>query len=98
LALRVLREGGADDTARINYAFRLCTSRFPTERERADIRQLLAGRRERLVRGELKANDIAFSSFSKPADIPPNATPNEIAAWAVVSRVLLNLDETITKG
>jgi len=98
LALRVLREGGDDDTARINYAFRLCTSRQPSDRERADIRQLLASRRERLQRGELKGSEIAFSTLSKAADIPPNATPNEVAAWAIVSRVLLNLDETITKG
>jgi len=29
--------------------------------------------------------------------IPAGATPGELAAWTVVSRVLLNLDETITK-
>lgn len=98
LALRVLREGGADDTARINHAFRLCTGRLPNDIERAGIRQLLATRRERLQRGELKAGDIAFSSLTKPGEIPPNATPNEIAAWTIVSRVLLNLDETVTKG
>ncbi len=98
LALRVLREGGADDTSRINYAFRVCTSRIPTDRERADVRQLLASRRERLQSGELKGNEIAFSALTKPSDLPPNATPNEVAAWAIVSRVLLNLDETLTKG
>ena len=45
----------------------------------------------------LKAGEIAFSPFAKASDLPPDVTPNEIAAWAVVSRVLLNLDETITK-
>lgn len=60
--------------------------------------QLLASRRERLKRGELKAGEIAFSALSKPTDIPADTTPNEIAAWAIVSRVLLNLDETLAKN
>ena len=98
LALRVLRERGADDAARVNYAFRLCTGRPPSEGERSKILQLLGSRRDRLRRGELKASDIAFSQFAKPADIPPDATPNDVAAWAIVSRVLLNLDETLTKN
>ena len=98
LALRVLREGGPDDSARINHAFRLCASRLPTQMEQSQVRQLLASRRERLKRGELKAADIAFSALTKPADLPSDATPNEVAAWAIVSRVLLNLDETLTKN
>lgn len=98
LAFRVLREGGADDASRIHHAFRLCTSRAPLDTERAELQKLLQSRRERLKQGELKANDIAFSVLTKPAEIPPDATPNEIAAWAIVSRVLLNLDETITKN
>ena len=36
--------------------------------------------------------------IAKAADLPPDVTPNEIAAWAVVSRVLLNLDETVAKN
>jgi hypothetical protein len=98
LALRVLRDGGPDDAARVNHAFRLCTGRLPTEGERGKIIELLGSRRDRLRRGELKASDIAFSKFAKPADIPPDATPNDVAAWAIVSRVLLNLDETLTKN
>jgi hypothetical protein len=98
LALRVLREAGPDDTTRVDHAFRLCTSRLPSADERAEVLQLLQSRRERLRRGELKAGEIAFSAFSKPADIPADATPNEVAAWAITSRVLLNLDETIVKN
>ncbi len=98
LALRVLREGGADDHARLEHAFRLCTSRRPSEAELSPLLQLLQSRRERLKRGELKAVDLAFSPLTKLQAIPPEATPNEIAAWAIVSRVLLNLDETIAKN
>ncbi len=30
-------------------------------------------------------------------DLPPNTSPTQLAAWTTVARVLLNLDETITK-
>ena len=98
LALRVLREAGPEDADRVNHAFRLCTSRAPDENERVDVLRLLQSRRDRLRRGELKAGEIAFSAFTKPSDIPADVTPNEIAAWAITSRVLLNLDETIAKN
>ena len=98
LALRILREGGSDDASRIAHAFRLCTSRAPAEKESAQLLSLLGSRRERLKKGELRAADIAFSALTKPSDLPADATPNEIAAWAIVARVLLNLDETVTKG
>jgi hypothetical protein len=98
LALRILREAGPDDDARLNHAFRLCTSRLPDDRERQQLQQLLLGRRDRLKKGDLKAADIAFNALTRPSAIPADATPNEIAAWTIVSRVLLNLDETITKN
>jgi hypothetical protein len=98
LALRVLREGGPDDASRLTYAFRLCTSRAPSVKESTELQKLLNSRREHLKKGDLKAADIAFSSLTKATDIPGDATPNEIAAWAIVSRVLLNLDETMTKN
>jgi hypothetical protein len=98
LALRVLREGGEEDAARIRHAFRICTSRRPTDKEQEQLQTLLATQRQRLKKGELKAVDLAFSSFTKPADIPSDATPNDVAAWAIVARVLLNLDETLTKN
>ncbi|MFA6546269.1 MAG: PSD1 and planctomycete cytochrome C domain-containing protein, partial [Limisphaerales bacterium] len=98
LAQRVLREAGATDAQRADYAFRLCTSRLPASGERSALLKLLASRRERLRRGELKAGEIAFNPLTKPAELPPNATPNEIAAWSVVARVLLNLDETVSKN
>jgi hypothetical protein len=59
---------------------------------------LLQSRKQRLHEGKLKATEIAFSPMTHPADLPPNATPNDIAAWAIVGRVLLNLDETLSKN
>ncbi len=98
LSLRLLREGGASDAERIAYGFRLCTTREPNETEAKMITSLLEKTRQRLAAGELKAADIAFNEFSKPGDLPGNATPNEAAAWTVIARVLLNLDATLSKG
>ena len=37
------------------------------------------------------------TEYPPVANLPPNTTPAQLAAYTVVSRVLLNLDETITK-
>ena len=49
-------------------------------------------------RRKLKAGDIAFSSLTRPIDLPADATPIDLAAWTIAARVILNLDETLTKN
>ena len=98
LAQRILREGGADDASRANYAYQLCTARSIKPAELQSVLKLLEANRTRLRQGELKAGLIAFSSLTKPEELPADATPNDIAVWTIVSRVLLNLDETMTKS
>lgn len=98
LALRVLRDGGTDDLQRADYAFRLCTSRLPTPAEREEIVALLHSRRKRLADGWLNAREVATGDPAKLPALPPRTTPQDAAAWTIVSRVLLNLDETITKS
>jgi len=97
MALRILKEGGKNDAARVDYAYQLCTARHAKKEEVQVVLGLLAQNRERLVRGELQARAIAFSRFTRLDDLPVDATPNDIAAWTVVSRVLLNLDETLCR-
>jgi len=98
LALRILREGGPDDVQRANFAFRLCTARSPAAAERDEILALLRSRRQRLAEGWLSAREIATGDSAKLPNLPSNATPQDAAAWTLVARVLLNLDETITKS
>jgi hypothetical protein len=97
LALRVLNEGGATDADRVGYAFRLCMSRPAAAEESKAVLAQLATSRERLTKKELRAADIAFSPLTKATALPADATPNDIAAWTLVARVLLNLDETLTR-
>jgi hypothetical protein len=98
LAQRLVREGGADDAARAAYAYRLCTARSIKPAELTRVLQLLGETRARLRQGELKATPIAFSSLTRIEELPADATPNDLAAWTIVARVLLNLDETLSKS
>ena len=98
LARRIWREGGTTDADRIAYGYRLCTSRLPVAAEVEAVQQLLDETRDRLRRGELSATELAFPPFLKPAELPADAAPRDLAAWTVAARVLLNLDETMTKN
>ena len=97
LALRVLREGGKDDARRADYAFFLCTSRQPTAKERDSILDLLKSRRQRLAEGWLNSREIATGDPALLPALPADTTPQDAAAWTLTARVLLNLDETISK-
>jgi hypothetical protein len=98
LALRTLREGGDDDAGRLERAFFLCTARSPTTDEKRELLAFLESQRKRLAAGWLDARAVASGDPDKLPDLPAGATPQDAAAWALVSRVLLNLDETVTKN
>ncbi|PYV37526.1 MAG: hypothetical protein DMG06_27855, partial [Acidobacteria bacterium] len=97
LALRTLQEGGQTDTQRLVYAFRRCLSRKPTEPESAELLSLLNKQKGRLAEGWLSPWDMAGYNPEQAPQLPKGTTPAQLAAWTAVSRVLLNLDETITK-
>lgn len=98
LALRVLREGGSDDGQRVDHAFLLCVSRRPTAAERDEVLKLLRTHRQRLADGWLNARDITTGDPAALPALPGKTTPQDAAAWTLVARVLLNLDETVTKN
>ncbi len=97
LALRVLREGGKGDAQRADYAFTLCTARQPTPAERAAVLDLLKLQRQRLADGWLNPREVATGDPAKLPELPPETSPQDAAAWTLTARVLLNLDETISK-
>jgi hypothetical protein len=97
LALKTLREGGATDVQRLTYAFRRCLARKPTKAESGELLELLNKQKQRLTDGWLSALDLTGVDAEHLPTLPAGATPVQLAAWTTVSRVLLNLDETITK-
>ena len=98
MALRVLKEGGTDDSQRASYAFLLCTSRRPNEAEHAELMTLVQSRRQRLADGWLNPREVTTGDPAALPPLPENATPQDAAAWTLVARVLLNLDETVSKN
>jgi mono/diheme cytochrome c family protein len=98
LALRMLNEAGSDDRERAAYAFELCTNRRPNDAETDEILSLLRSQRQRLADGWISPRAIATGDHAQLPKLPEGVTPADAAAWTVVARVLLNLDETLTKG
>ena len=96
LADRTLREGGSTDDQRIVYAFRRVLARKPRAAEKAELLALLKRQTRRLAEGWLDAGALATGA-AEPFELPADATPTQRAALTAVSRVLLNLDETLTK-
>ncbi len=63
---RVLREGGENDPARLDYAFQLCLARTPSLAERRILEKLLAqGRRESGGGAQGKAEFEAWTNVSR---------------------------------
>ncbi|MGH9855511.1 MAG: DUF1553 domain-containing protein, partial [Blastocatellia bacterium] len=97
LALKTLKEGGVTEAARLEFAFRRVLTRRPSQQESAELTGLLNRQRERFVAGELNPWNLATSDPDKPFVLPKGVRMDDLAAWTAVARVLLNLDETITK-
>jgi hypothetical protein len=97
LALQTLNDGGTTDKDRVVYAFRRCVSRQPTKDEVEVLLSLLEKEQKRFGEKDAKPWDVAARDPDKPPALPDGATPAQAAAWTVLARVLLNLDETITK-
>ncbi|HKQ39694.1 MAG TPA: DUF1549 and DUF1553 domain-containing protein [Verrucomicrobiae bacterium] len=94
MGLRVYKEGGADERSRAIYAFRLCNGRAPTDSE---LKSLLAFWNEQYHYFEDRTSDALTVALGDPKKIPSDANLHKVAAWAMVSRAILNLDESITK-
>jgi hypothetical protein len=90
LAKRILRDRGPDLRQRIEYGFRLCVARRPKAEEVARLVTLYSRQVERFRSDVSTAIEVAKEA-ARDTDIV------EIAAWTMLSNVLLNLDETLTK-
>ncbi len=94
LARRALLEGGNTTNERATFAFRACVARAPDEGEVEAIVALYEKARARFVKDE-----AAAARLLKHARVTANGlSAPELAAWLVVANVLLNLDETMTRG
>ena len=93
LAQRLLGEAG-DDASRLQRGFLLCVQRAPAAAEQEVLLELLATQRELFA-----ADPELAEAAATVGDGAPVATrPRELAAWAAVAAVLLNLEETLVRS
>ncbi len=96
LARRLATHGmndGMTDRERIAYAFRLCVARQPLDVEVDHL--------TKVFEQELKHfqdHPQAAQKLISAKDRPEGVGASRMAAWLYVANILLNLDETITKG
>jgi len=91
LAARILIEPVANDVDRIRRLFRICLSRDPAPEEVEIVSSTLLEQRMSLGIDSVAAQQIVGTARRK--DVPLG----EQAAWNVVCRTVLNLDEFITR-
>ena len=95
LARRVLIEGGSGDTEKLIYAFRLCVGRQPEKSELKIMGDKLAEQRANFRADEVSARKLVVVGEKK---YPAGVAVGEVAAWAAMGNILLNLDEMLSKN
>ncbi len=107
LGLRAVQTASTD-AERLQYIYRRCIARMPTSDEADVLLALLDDTRTKFAMASETTTESADESESTPnaamqlaaanlAQLPPGVSVEQLAAWTVVARVVLNLDETITK-
>ncbi len=94
LAERVLLEGGASDDDRLAFGFRLATCRHVTSDERSVLLDVL-----NKVRADYATDAEKVNALLSRGESPVNDKLDrpELASFAAVMNMILNLDEVITK-
>ena len=91
MSRRVLAESHASDDDRLARAIRLCLARPPSPREVTALQKLLADSRAYYKKNAAAARE-AIGSYTIQG-VPPE----ESAAWTATARIVLNMDEFITR-
>lgn len=90
LAVRILQESAPGWNERLDTAFELCLSRKPTRSERDRLAAYYAEQK--------KLNEKDAEALQQLTPNPVTGVqPVDVAAWTGLSRVLMNLDEFITR-
>lgn len=94
LARRVVLSGAPTDAGRAEFAFRACLTRAPLPGE---LDRLLEFRLNQLERFKAEPERATTLACGPNSAVPEGVEVADLAAWTAVCRVLLNLDETVTK-
>ncbi|QDV53044.1 DUF1553 domain-containing protein [Gimesia fumaroli] len=90
-AVRILTDGPDYDEGRMRQAFQICLSRSPSDHELDVLTRYLNEQRAHFKESPKEAAQVASDKIPKEIDVA------EAASWTAVARVLMNLDEFITR-
>jgi len=94
LAAAMMLEGGVESTARLNWGFRQLTARRPTKQELQILQRTLGRALERYQQDPEAAAELVGYGES-PVD--PQLDTVQLAAYASVANLMMNLDEVINR-
>ena len=95
LAERLLTEGGTTTAERLTHGIRTVAGRHPVAAEIAILEENLTRQLASFREEPERAAQVINAGDSTPK---PGIDPVELAAWTLVSNLLLNLDESITRN
>ena len=93
-AQRVMSEGGSSLDARITFAWRSVTSRYPTAEEAMVVQRAYEQHLARYQGDPAAAKKLVTYGEST---LKPGLNESELAAWTMVANLVLNLDEALTR-
>jgi hypothetical protein len=94
-AARILREGGSTTADRLNFAYETALNRPPRPKEAKILCGLFEKHLQEYTQDKESARKLVATGDSQ---VPKDLDVSELAAWTSVSRVILNLSETITRS
>jgi hypothetical protein len=94
-AERVIDEGGSTPAERLTYAFRLAAARRPNSQELDVLTGVFQSHMDE-YKNNIEAAKKLLDVGEKKSDLA-KLDPSELAAYTMVTSLILNLDETITK-
>jgi hypothetical protein len=95
LAAKILAQDSMNDEQRLRWAWRQTTGREPDSSEAERLAIVLAKHRAEFAAEPQAAEALVSVGISSR---PEGGNVVDLAAWTSVSRVLLNLNETITRN
>lgn len=95
LAERMLVEGGKTPAERIRYAYRVILSREPEKLELDIVSDVLSKFAERYQKDPAAAATVVRVG---EAPLRPGLIEHEVASYALIANLLLNLDETVMRN
>ena len=94
-AALVLKEGGSETPARLDWAWRQALQRPPRDDERATLTALIE-KHQRAYAEDRPAAEALLKVGQAP--VPSGTDAAELAAWTNAARAILNLHETMTRN